>query len=111
MISEVAKRMMEKMPEETRIFADKYADLVVRINQILREKGYNQKSLAQKLDKQPSEIHKWLNGDHNFTLKSICKLEAELGEPLLIVASASIERKYFEKDDDTQDLLHQVAEP
>jgi transcriptional regulator with XRE-family HTH domain len=55
----------------------------VLINQILREKGYTQKSLANKLEKSPSEIHKWLNGEHNFTLRSIAKLEAELGETLI----------------------------
>lgn len=99
------------MPEETKIFVDKYADLVVRINQILREKGYNQKSLAQKLEKQPSEIHKWLNGDHNFTLKSICKLEAELGEPLLVVASSKIGSHSLDSTMDSLELLNQVAEP
>lgn len=77
--------MMAKMPEDVKIFVDKYADIVVRINQLLKEKGYSQKDLAEKLDKRPSEISKWLNGDHNFTLRSIAKLEAELGETILYV--------------------------
>lgn len=85
MRSKVADRMMAKMPEDTKIFADKYADLLVLINQIINEKGYTQKSLAIKLEKNPSEIHRWLCGEHNFTLKSISKLEAELGETLLEV--------------------------
>jgi len=85
MRSEVAKRMMNSMPEDVKIFADKYADLVVRIHQLLKAQGINQKSLAERLGKQPSEIHKWLNGDHNFTLRSICRLEAELGASLLVV--------------------------
>jgi transcriptional regulator with XRE-family HTH domain len=85
MKSKVAERMMAKMPEDVKIFVDKYADIVVRINQLLKEKGYSQKDLAEKLDKRPSEISKWLNGDHNFTLRSIAKLEAELGETILYV--------------------------
>lgn len=85
MRSKVAKRMLANIPEETRIFVNRYAELVVLINQILKEKGYSQKELAEKLDKVPSEIHKWLSGEHNFTLRSIAKLEAELGEPLLVV--------------------------
>lgn len=76
---------MAKMPEEVKIFVDKYADMVVRINQLLKEKGYSQKDLAEKLGKNPSEISKWLNGDHNFTLRSVAKLEAELGETILYV--------------------------
>lgn len=77
--------MMANMPLETKIFVDKYADLVVLIQHILKEKGYTQKLLAEKMDKTPSEIHKWLSGEHNFTLRSIAKLEAELGETLLEV--------------------------
>lgn len=85
MKSKVAERMMVKMPEDVKIFVDKYADIVVRINQLLKEKGLSQKSLAEKMDKKPSEISKWLNGEHNFTIRSIAKLEAELGETILYV--------------------------
>jgi ribosome-binding protein aMBF1 (putative translation factor) len=85
MRSRVLQRILDKTPKDVEIFVDKYADLVLRINQILQEKGYSQKSLADKLEKRPSEIHKWLSGDHNFTLRSIAKLEAELGEILLEV--------------------------
>lgn len=85
MRSTVLQRILDKTPKDVEIFVDKYADLVLRINQILHEKGYSQKSLADKLEKRPSEIHKWLSGDHNFTLRSIAKLEAELGEILLEV--------------------------
>jgi len=56
---------------------------VVRINEILQEKGYTQKDLAAKMNKKPSEINKWLKGNHNLTLKTLAKLEAELGEPLI----------------------------
>jgi hypothetical protein len=85
MKSKVAEKMMASMPEDVKLFTDKYADLVVLINQLLRDKGYTQRSLALKLEKEPSEIHKWLSCEHNFTLRSICKLEAELGETLLMV--------------------------
>lgn len=44
-----------------------------------------QKDLAAKLGKSPSEINKWLNGDHNFTLRSLAKLQFELGEIILEV--------------------------
>jgi transcriptional regulator with XRE-family HTH domain len=37
------------------------------------------------MGKKPSEISKWLNGEHNFTLRSLAKLEAELGEPIITV--------------------------
>lgn len=85
MKSKVVERMMAKMPEDVKIFVDKYADIVVRINYLLKEKGLTQKDLAERLDKKPSEICKWLNGEHNFTLRSLAKIEAELGEIILYV--------------------------
>jgi transcriptional regulator with XRE-family HTH domain len=85
MKSLVAERMMANMPEDVKIFVDKYADIVVRVNQLLKEKNYSQKELADKLEKNPSEISKWLGGNHNFTLRSIAKLEAELGETIIYV--------------------------
>jgi transcriptional regulator with XRE-family HTH domain len=85
MKSKVAERMMANMPYDVKIFVDKYAEIVVRINQLLREKNFSQKDLAEKMEKNPSEISKWLGGNHNFTLRSIAKLEAELGEVILYV--------------------------
>jgi len=85
MKSKVAEHMMANMPYDVKIFVDKYAEIVVRINQLLREKNFSQKDLAEKMEKNPSEISKWLGGNHNFTLRSIAKLEAELGEVILYV--------------------------
>lgn len=85
MRSKAAERIMQRVPEETKIFVRWYGDLIVRINEILDEKGWTQKELSERLDKKPSEISKWLNGEHNFTLKSLAKLQAELGEEILEV--------------------------
>jgi len=83
MRSKVAKRIQNETPADVRIFVRQYTDIVIRINEILRAKGYTQKDLAIKLKKKPSEINKWLKGNHNLTLKTIAKLEAELGEPVI----------------------------
>ncbi len=78
MRSESARRILENTPSETKQFVRKYADMVVRINQLLREKGWTQANLADKMGKKPSEISRWLSGNHNLTLRSITKLEVEL---------------------------------
>ncbi len=85
MRSKTAQRILNETPEEVRIFVKLYSDIVVRISELLKQEGITQKELAEKMNKMPSEISKWLNGDHNFTLKSLAKLEAELGAPLLEV--------------------------
>ncbi|HEX9512331.1 MAG TPA: helix-turn-helix transcriptional regulator [Puia sp.] len=92
MRSPVAKRIQAETPEEVRIFTRQYTDIVVRINQILKAKGYTQKDLARKLNKNPSEINKWLKGNHNLTLKTIAKLEAELGEPIIYTSREQVDR-------------------
>lgn len=85
MRSKTVDRLLKSTPKDVEIFVDLYADLMVRINQLLREKEISKKELAEKLDKKPSEISKWLSGEHNFTLRSLAKLSGELGEPLLEV--------------------------
>ena len=85
MMSKTLEKLLKSTPPEVEIFVDLYSDLVVRINQILRDKGMTQKDLADGMEKRPSEISKWLSGDHNFTLRSLAKLQAELGEVLLAV--------------------------
>ena len=83
MRSKVAQKIQDETPEEVRIFVRQYTDIMVRINEILKAKGYTQKDLATKMNKKPSEINKWLKGNRNLTLKTLAKPEAELDEPLI----------------------------
>ena len=92
MRSKVAKRIQNETPEEVRIFVRQYTDIVLRINTLLQEKGYTQKDLADKMKKRPSEINKWLKGNHNLTLKTLAKLEAELGEPIIYTSIEQLKR-------------------
>ncbi len=85
MRSKVTQEILKETPEETRIFVRQYADIIVRIHELLKQKGYTQKDLAEKMDKKPSEINKWLKGTHNITLKTLAKMEAVLGAPIISV--------------------------
>lgn len=96
MRSKVFQRVLDNTPKEVDIFIDWYADLVLRIHQLLREQNLTQKQLAEKMDKKPSEISKWLSGEHNFTLRSLAKLSAELGEPLLEVPVKKAQTEFVE---------------
>ncbi|MEZ4942834.1 MAG: helix-turn-helix transcriptional regulator [Saprospiraceae bacterium] len=83
MKNSLARQILEETPAETRQFVKRYGELVVRIYELLQEKGWTQKDLAEKLGKSPSEISKWLSGEHNLTLRSLAKLEVELGADLI----------------------------
>lgn len=78
MRSKIFQEILDETPEDVEIFVRLYADLVVRINQLLGENNISKKQLADKMDKKPSEISKWLSGEHNFTLRSLAKLSTEL---------------------------------
>lgn len=97
MRSKIFQRILDETPKEVEIFVDWYADLVVRINELLAEQNINKKELAKKMDKKPSEISKWLSGEHNFTLRSLAKLSAELGEPLLEVPKRKATTEFTEE--------------
>jgi predicted transcriptional regulator len=51
----------------------------------LQKDGKKQKDLAELLGKSESEISKWLSGQHNLTLRSIARMEAELGVEIIKV--------------------------
>lgn len=94
MRNNLVKEILANTPKDVEIFVDLYANLVLRINQLLSKNKLSQKELANSLDKSPSEISKWLSGNHNFTLRSIAKLSAELGEPLLEVPKEKTSRQF-----------------
>ena len=71
------------IPADSVIFVSKLGDIADRIQQLLDEKKWTQKDLAQAMGKQESEISKWLTTIHNFTLRSIAKMEAVLGADIV----------------------------
>lgn len=83
MINKELEDFLNEIPKETKIFIDLYADIVERINDLMHMRGYSQKDFAEKLDKRPSEINRWLKGEHNITLKSIAKMQAVLDEDII----------------------------
>lgn len=82
--SKVVERLRAKITPENRIFIKKNLAISQQIDAILKDKGMTQKQLAQRLGKNESEISKLLSGFHNFTLKSIANLEAELESDIII---------------------------
>lgn len=94
MKTKTVEKLLKDVPDEIKIFTDLYGDLVVRIHEIMQEKKMTQKELAIRLGKKPSEISRWLSGKHNFTLRSLAKLSAELGEPLLIVPKPKLHTRF-----------------
>ncbi|GGI58485.1 helix-turn-helix domain-containing protein [Winogradskyella haliclonae] len=85
MRNKILQEVLNEIPKETKIFVRLYTDIVTRINQLLEMKGLSQKDLAEKLDKRPSEVNKWLKGEHNLTLRSIAKMQSALESDIINV--------------------------
>ena len=77
----------KSIPRDIDIFINRSFKIVDRIHEVLSEKNLDQKDLADLLGKKESEISKWMTGTHNFTLKTISRIETTLGQPILKIAS------------------------
>ncbi|GEM_PF-1557935 len=70
--------------EADKRFVDKSMQLSGLLCEAMQRQGLTQRELASRLGKQESEVSRWLSGTHNFTLKTITRLEAVLGEDLVL---------------------------
>lgn len=103
---------IETMSEDSRIFVDKSLEIAEQIFQLMEQKGMKQKDLADKLGKSEAEVSKWLTGMHNYTLRSLSKLEAALGSAVICtpkqtysyVPSTAISITTFEQKEDLSGL-------
>ena len=77
--------LVKQIPERISREVDLFLDIVYRIDEILKRKGWSQADLAKAMGKKEPEISKWLGGGHNFTIATIAKIEAALGEEILSV--------------------------
>lgn len=64
-------------------FIDKNLAIVDKVRKYLKTEGISGQKFAEIMGKKPSEVSKWLSGNHNLTLKSIVKMECALGIELI----------------------------
>jgi len=83
-------KIIKEMPEDSRLFVDKGLSIIERIHFLLEKRGWNQRDLAQKLGKNDSEISRMITGMQNFTLRTITKLEAVFGEPIITIPKMTL---------------------
>lgn len=54
-----------------------------RIYELMTKRGLSKVEFAQALGKRPSEITKWLSGQHNFTIRTLSLLSVFFNEDLI----------------------------
>ncbi len=57
-----------------------------RLDMLMHERGLSKKQFADAVGKRPSEITRWLSGEHNFTISTIAMLSTFFGKPIVTVA-------------------------
>ena len=56
-----------------------------KIESILQKENISHKEFARRMGKSEAEVSRWVSGTHNFTLRTIAKISAVIGEDLIRV--------------------------
>ncbi len=56
-----------------------------RLDLLMQEQGLSKKQFAEAIGKRPSEITRWLSGEHNFTISTLSMLSTFFGKPIVTV--------------------------
>jgi len=56
-----------------------------RKHDLMTQRGISKKELAKSLGKRPSEITRWLSGQHNFTIRTLSMISAFFNDPLITI--------------------------
>lgn len=75
--------MLAAVPADIQQEVDLEVAISNRINDLMVRRGLTKLEFAQALGKRPSEVTKWLSGQHNFTIRTLSTLSAFFGEPLV----------------------------
>lgn len=90
-MSKLLKDLLKQVPAEVSRYVELSDDVARHIESALQARSMTQKELAKRLGKKESEISKWLTGRHNFTIKSIAKIETALECDLVFTRSRAEE--------------------
>lgn len=77
--------MLGPIPDAVRNEVDLSFEISDRIDFLMHEKGLTKKQFADAIGRRPSEITKWLSGQHNFTIATLAMLSSFFGRPIVTV--------------------------
>ncbi len=77
--------MLASVPSNIQQEVDLEMALSKRISDLMTERGLSKLEFAKALGKRPSEVTKWLSGQHNFTIRTISLLSAYFGKSIIHV--------------------------
>lgn len=82
---ELVQQLIAAIPPEQKKQFDYSNGISDRLDAIMKERGISQRELARMTGKRPSEVTRWLSGQHNFTLATIAMLSVALNHDFLSI--------------------------
>lgn len=79
------KEMVAQVPAEIKEEVNLSFAISNKIDELMRERGLSKKQFADQIGKRPSEITRWLSGQHNFTVATLASLSAIFGKSIITV--------------------------
>ena len=95
-INDKFQQMLNSVPHDIITEVDLSFAIATEISTLMQERGLSKKQFADALGKKPSEITKWLSGQHNFTIRTLAMLSTFFGKPLISTVSHAY--TLFEED-------------
>lgn len=83
--SKTLEEMLGPIPTNIQAEVDLSFEISDRIDALMRQRGLSKKQFADALGRRPSEITKWLSGQHNFTIATLAMLSSFFGQPIITV--------------------------
>lgn len=75
--------ILDVLPREVQIRTKLSIAIAKRIEFLMKEQGLSKKKFAESMGRRPSEITKWLSGEHNFTIATLARLSAFFDKPII----------------------------
>lgn len=77
--------MVREVPDEIKEEINLTFAISNKIDELMRERGLSKKQFADQIGRRPSEITRWLSGQHNFTVSTLAMLSAFFGKSIISV--------------------------
>lgn len=79
------REMVSQVPPEIKEEINLSFAISNKIESLMQERGLSKKQFADQLGKRPSEITRWLSGQHNFTVSTLAMLSTFFGKSIITV--------------------------
>ncbi|HAW07070.1 MAG TPA: XRE family transcriptional regulator [Rikenellaceae bacterium] len=79
------REMVAQVPPEIKEEINLSFAISNKIDSLMKERGLSKKQFADQIGKRPSEITRWLSGQHNFTVSTLAMLSTFFGKSIISV--------------------------